>query len=112
VESDRYKHLHRSERTCEHCSSLGVLNPPIEDDNHALHSCPLCADLRKQFEIKNKKPNFKGLSTNFARICLEDTLTEGEITSSIHRMLPREEMLSIHLSTCLMNKIYGMMLRR
>ena len=112
VESGRYKHLNRSERTCGHCSSLGVPNPPIEDENHVLHSCPLAADLREQFVIKYKKLTLKKPSTNFAGIYLEDAPSKGGRNSPTRQMLSREEMLSIHLSTRLMNNIYSMMLRR
>jgi hypothetical protein len=89
-----------------------VLNPSIEDENHLLHSCPLGADLREQFVIKYKKLTLKEPSTNYAGIYLEDTPSEGGRNSSTRRILSKEEMLSIHLSTRLMNNIYGMMLRR
>ena len=112
VEIGRYKQINRTERTCEHCSSLGIPNPPIEDENHVLHSCSQGADLRNRFKTKYMTLTSKEPSTNFARIYLEGISPEDRRINSTRQVPSREELFAIHLSTRLMNDINKLMLRR
>jgi hypothetical protein len=50
-ETGRHKNPQK-ERLCKHCTENGIPNPPIEDEDHVLHRCPLGDLSRTQFSQK------------------------------------------------------------
>ncbi len=111
-ELGRHKNIPKENRTCDHCVAVCVPNPPIEDEDHVLHSCPLSETLRSKFRHTFTKATLKDPNPNIARIYLKrdaDTHNECPVNASTSS---KEEICAIRISTRVIEDIYKLTLKR
>ena len=116
-EVGRHKNIPKEERLCDHCKDNCVPNPPIEDENHLLHTCPLGDYIRTQFSCKFLQITSRPHDSNIAAIYLpaRDADHEGNPDHSSDRstsVLTEEEIHAIQLSAQFLNTMYKLLLNR
>ena len=118
-ETGRYKNIPKHERTCDHCTNIGVQLPDIENERHLLSKCPLGKSVRDDFETKLGKLTSKNPAVNIDSLLATVGSQLNADTSQINgRTTPadgspkKEDIHAIQLSTRFIHKIYKLTLEQ
>ena len=117
-ETGRYKNIPKHERTCDHCTNIGVQLPDIENERHLLSKCPLGKSVRDNFETKLGKSTSKNPAVNIdsllatvgSQLNAETSKMNGGTTPD--GSPKKGDIHAIQLSTRFIHKIYKLTLEQ
>ena len=104
IEAGRYANIPLERRKCQFCESHEIADV-LEDEDHALHVCPIGNHVRTR--LRSKLPNL-GDELNLAQTFQRRQLLSSGLSSGIK--LSNDEIREIKLKTRAINNIYSLVL--